>query len=137
MPKFEKGRAKTGGRKKGVATIKAIATQAGIVEWARSLFEDERYRASIAARLYKGRLPPQVECKLLAYAYGEPVRELSLNATLRGVVSVVHEHVALAPSCEPIVEALPPETPGSVMTPTHESVITPGRGRLLSEGSGV
>jgi hypothetical protein len=66
---------------------------AGISAWAREMFEDPRYELSVRARLYKGRLPPQVECKLLAYAFGEPPRDINLNASLRGIVSVVHEHV--------------------------------------------
>lgn len=100
MPKFEKGHPKYGGRKSFIEAAPKL--QRDIRTWTRSLFEDPRYQASIQARLLKGRLPPQVECKLLAYAYGEPPRDVTVNANLRGLVSVVHEHIAkLATEDEP------------------------------------
>ena len=94
MPKFEKGHPHYGGRAKG-APLKASKE---LTVWCREMFEDPRYQMSVRQRLFKGRLPPQVECKLLAYAYGEPARDVTLHANLRGLVSVIHEHIAAAPS---------------------------------------
>lgn len=115
MPKFEKGHPKYGGRRPN-----EVLQAPGIRTWARSLFEDPRYKLSVKTRLMKGRLPPQVECKLLAYAYGEPPRDITLNANLRGLVSVVHEHIAAAPS-QPVVDV--PALPAGDCMNMHETVI--------------
>jgi hypothetical protein len=95
MPKFVKGQQKhpDAGRKKGAA----LGVAKELTTWCREMFEDPRYQMSVRQRLFKGRLPPQVECKLLAYAYGEPARDVTINANLRGLVSVIHEHIAAAP----------------------------------------
>ena len=58
---------KTGGRRKGTPN----KVTAEVRDAARRLFNDE-YWASVKARLDQGKLAPAVECKLLAYAYGEP-----------------------------------------------------------------
>jgi hypothetical protein len=116
MPKFEKGHAKTGGRKPGAPLV--VAKE--IAVWCRAMFEDPRYQMSVRQRLLKGRLPPQVECKLLAYAYGEPARDVTLHANLRGLVSIVHEHIAAQPQPVLDVPALP--APDDCMT-MHETVV--------------
>jgi hypothetical protein len=118
MSKFEKGHPKYGGRR-----TNEVLQAPGIRHWARSLFEDPRYQLSVKTRLMKGRLPPQVECKLLAYAYGEPARDITLNANLRGLVSVVHEHVeaVAAGQALPAIEAS--ATPAEQCISMQETVI--------------
>jgi len=119
MPPFQKGHPKYGGRPKG----KPLAASKELQSWTRSLFEDPRYRLSVQSRLFKGRLPPQVECKLLAYAYGEPARDITLNANLRGLVRVVHEHVAALPVVDTEARELPaPQSPHCI--PMHEVVLS-------------
>lgn len=61
-----KGR-KTGGRKRN--TPNKVTTE--IRNAARALF-DLKYFQTVKARLDEGKLAPAVECKLLAYAFGEP-----------------------------------------------------------------
>lgn len=72
--KWEKGRAKTGGRLPGVQNlasrdIKAIA---------QGLIEDPAYQASLKARLLKGS-SPQLEVLLHYYAYGKPKTEIAIE----------------------------------------------------------
>jgi hypothetical protein len=117
MPKFEKGRKHTGGRVKGALLVRAKE----LTVWTREMFEDPRYQMSVRQRLLKGRLPPQVECKLLACAYGEPARDVTLHANLRGLVSIVHEHIAAQPQPVLDVPALP--APDDCMT-MHETVVS-------------
>lgn len=62
-----------------------------IREIAQSLF-DEGYFAKVRDRLAEGKLAPAVECKLLAYAWGEPKQQVDLNANLKQTTRVVHEH---------------------------------------------
>jgi hypothetical protein len=120
MPPFQKGHPKYGGRQKG----RPLVMQREIREWVRELFEDPLYRESVRRRLFKGRLPPQVECKLLAYAYGEPPRDITLNANVRGLVSVVHEHFAAAVrEVEAPVEA--EALPSTHCITMHETVVRP------------
>jgi len=90
VPKFQKGHPRYGGRKKGVPTRGQVEVQ----QLARDLLSDPAYLANLRERLIRGRCAPQVECKLYAYAFGEPPREINLHGSLRGVVSVVHEHVS-------------------------------------------
>lgn len=89
MARFQKGHPRYGGRKKGVPTRGQVEVQ----QLARELLSDPEYLANLRDRLVHGRCAPQVECKLFAYAFGEPPREINLHGSLRGVVSVVHEHI--------------------------------------------
>jgi hypothetical protein len=61
---------------------------------ARQLVTDPIYLANLRARLRNGKCSPQVEAKLFAYAFGEPPQHLEVGGMLRGVVQVIHEHVA-------------------------------------------
>ncbi len=90
MPKFTKGHPGFGGRKRGEPTRGQVEVQ----QLARDLLSDPAYLANLRERLIHGRCAPQVECKLYAYAFGEPPRDINLNANLRGLASVVHEHVS-------------------------------------------
>jgi hypothetical protein len=118
MPRFQKGdkRPPGAGRKKG----QLAAGSREIAVWCREMFEDPRYQLSVRTRLLKGRLPPQVECKLLAYAYGEPARDITLNANLRGLVSVVHEHIQA--QAQPVLDVTPQLPAGDCMN-MHETVV--------------
>lgn len=87
MP-FKKGQSgNPRGRKPG-AVNKATAE---IREVTQKLF-DEAYFANIRVRLGEGKLPPAVECKLLAYAFGEPKQSIELDGNLNTIAKVVHEH---------------------------------------------
>ena len=61
MPRFQKGRAKTGGRKPGVVNKATVE----IRETALSLLEDPRYQERLRERLLAGKCPPQIEALLL------------------------------------------------------------------------
>jgi hypothetical protein len=89
MPKFQKGHPRFGGRKKGVLTRGQVEVQ----QLARDLLSDPAYVANLRERLIHGKCSPQVECKLYAYAFGEPPQHVQVNGTLRSIVSVVHEHI--------------------------------------------
>lgn len=82
--RFQKGE---GGRPKGVPNkvtreIRALA---------QALF-DEAYWEQTRRRLLAGRLPPVVEAKLLAYAFGEPKQQLEHSGALTLATRIVHEH---------------------------------------------
>ena len=88
MPRNTAGLRKGGpGRPKGVVN-KATAE---IREATQRLF-DADYFTNVKIRLDLGKLPPAVECKLLAYAYGEPKQSIALDANLHTIARVVHEH---------------------------------------------
>src|SRR6188508_920310 len=87
--KWEKGRAKTGGRLPGVPNqatrdIRAIA---------QGLIEDADYQASLKARLLKGS-SPQLEVLLHYYAYGKPKTEISVED--RSVTVIINR----CPQCD-------------------------------------
>lgn len=50
----------------------AITTE--FKDWCRKLVSSKSYREALRQRLIAGELPPQLEAKVLAYAYGEPDR---------------------------------------------------------------
>lgn len=81
-----KGR-KTGGRVRG--TPNKITAEIRLA--AQRLF-DAAYFTAVKTRLDIGTLAPAVECKLLAYAYGEPRQSLTVDGQLQMVARVVHEH---------------------------------------------
>ena len=64
-----------GGRPKGVPN----KTTREIRELSQKLFDDE-YFARVRQRIISNRLAPAVECKLLAYAFGEPKQVVDLPA---------------------------------------------------------
>jgi hypothetical protein len=97
MPKFQKGHPRYGGRQKGVLT----RGQVDIQRLARELVTDPIYLANLRTRLRSGKCSPQVEAKLFAYAFGEPPQHVEVGGSLRGVVQVVHEHVANIGPVEP------------------------------------
>ena len=68
--------------------------QVDVQRLARDLVTDPIYLANLRARLRSGKCSPQVEAKLYAYAYGEPPQHVEIQGSLRGVVQVIHEHVA-------------------------------------------
>ena len=76
-----------GGRPKGVPN--KVTTE--IKDITRNIF-DAAYFASVKARLAEGKLAPAVECRLLGYAFGEPKQSIDLDANIRTVAKVVHEH---------------------------------------------
>lgn len=80
-PAAGKGRPK-GSLNKATRQIKEITQQ---------LF-DEAYFEKVRQRLQAGKLAPAVECKLLAYAWGEPKQSVNLDANVRHTARVVHEH---------------------------------------------
>jgi hypothetical protein len=69
---------------------------------ARELLTDPLYLANLRARLRSGKCSPQVEAKLYAYAFGEPPQHVEVGGRLRGVVQVIHEHVASLGPLEPV-----------------------------------
>lgn len=71
---FAKGNHLAGSRK----GIKNKVTEE-VRELARSCF-DKRYWQARKQAIAEGKCPPQIEGKLLAYAYGEPKQEHTLNA---------------------------------------------------------
>ena len=75
---WEKGKA---GRAIGVGRRKGTPNKATteIRALTRTLF-DRNYFAGLKRRMEKGRLPPMLECKLLAYAYGEPKQTVDIPA---------------------------------------------------------
>lgn len=75
------------GRKPGTPN----KTTLEIREAAQQLF-DPAYFAQLKARLDSGKIAPAVECKLLAYAYGEPKQSIDVSGTLATVSRVIHEH---------------------------------------------
>jgi hypothetical protein len=50
---------------------------------------------------------PAGECKLYAFAFGEPPQKVAVDATLRGVVNVVHEHLERLELAPPASAAVP------------------------------
>lgn len=87
MP-FKKGRS---GNPKGKPRGAVNHATREIRDVTRQLFDDA-YFANVRVRLSEGTLPAAVECRLLAYAYGEPKQSIELDANLKAVTKVVHEH---------------------------------------------
>jgi len=98
MPKFQKGHPRYGGRQKGVLT----RGQTDIQRLARELVTDPIYLANLRTRLRSGKCSPQVEARLYAYAFGEPPQHVEVGGTLRGVVQIIHEHLASIGPVEPV-----------------------------------
>ncbi len=73
MP-FEKGMAKSGGRKLGVQN----RTTMEIKEFACSILEDASYQTKLRQRIIDGDAP-QIEQLLYHYGYGRPKTELEVN----------------------------------------------------------
>lgn len=63
-----------GGRQKGTPN----KVTKDVKELARAIF-DKDYWAARRQSIREGKCPPQIEGKLLAYAYGEPKQEHTLN----------------------------------------------------------
>ena len=87
--RFEKGRAKTGGRKAGVVN----QTTVEIREVARSLLEDPQYQRRLRERLLAGKCPPQIEALLFYYGYGKPRETVKVeeSASLAGIFKAAHQ----------------------------------------------
>jgi hypothetical protein len=78
VAKFQKGHPRFGGRKKDVLTRGQVKVQ----QLARDLFSDPAYLANLRERLVRGRCAPQVECKLYAYAFGEPPQRVAIDGAV-------------------------------------------------------
>lgn len=81
------------GRKKG-ALNKATRQIRDITQ---KLF-DEAYFAGVKVRLGDGKLAPAVECKLLAYAFGEPKQSYEVSGPDgTPIQQIIHKYVAALP----------------------------------------
>lgn len=88
-----------GGRQKG--TPNKATTE--VRELARSLF-DKHYWTARRLAIREGTCPPQIEGKLLAYAYGEPKQEHTLNTGITvniGYLPTSREPLTIDVSPEP------------------------------------
>lgn len=99
---FTKGNQLAGSRK----GIKNKHTEE-VRELARSLFDKAYWHAKRQA-IKDGKCPPQIEGKLLAYAYGEPTREHTLNT---GITVNIGFLSAPTGSTIDAVQILTPPTP--------------------------
>lgn len=99
---FAKGH-KLAGSRKGVPN--KVTTE--VRELARGLF-DKQYWASRKKAIAEGTCPPQIEGKLLAYAYGEPKQEHNINHGIQvtiGYLPTAHEPVTI--EATPITDTTP------------------------------
>jgi hypothetical protein len=53
---------------------------------------NQNYFEKLKTRLLAGKIAPAVECKLLAYAFGEPKQSFEHSGSLAVLTTVVHEH---------------------------------------------
>ena len=86
------GKTKTGGRKKGTPNRVTPEERGQIRTIAKELLSPE-YWDAVRVRMLKGTMAPAVEARIIAYAYGEPMKELELSGDV-GIVAttVIHEH---------------------------------------------
>lgn len=89
-PAAGKGRPK-GSLNKATREIRAIT---------QNLF-DEDYFVRVKQRLLNGKLAPAVECKLLAYAFGEPKQQHEISG-LDGepIRQIINNYVVAAPAAD-------------------------------------
>ena len=98
--RFQKGQSGNAkGRRKGTPNK---ATQE-IRDFARSVLEDPKYRASVLRLARKGLLPSHLETALYAYAYGKPTERLEISnpdfvnvAELAGMLNPQEQQIVLA-----------------------------------------
>jgi hypothetical protein len=83
MARFRRGRAKTGGRKKGTPNKATVE----VSELARRLVENPAYMQSLRRRLRNGKAGA-LEPILWYYAYGKPKEQVDLRADSEGTVNV-------------------------------------------------
>lgn len=86
-----------GGRPKGIPNKTTVEVRA----LAAKLF-DRKYWTAIRQRLLKGKVAPAVEVRLLAYAFGEPVKTVQVD----GEVTVHEKRSILSQLPDEILHAL-------------------------------
>lgn len=98
------------GRIKGLPAMKARATdeqQVATIEWrswAQRLCLDRDYRISLRERLLAGTLPPLVETRLMAYAFGEPPKAQGDHTATGMIVNLGFLNPLPVPSPVPTLE---------------------------------
>ena len=108
---FTKGN-KVAGSRKGIPNKVTDEVR----ELARSLFT-KAYWLKKRQLLEAGELPPQIEAKLLAYAYGEPKQEHTLNTGITvniGYLPVANSPHAVVIETQAVAES--PHTPKLIAT---------------------